>query len=65
MVYTKEKMHFLIKLGDFDKGRALECYDELFENADFTGFVGYKNCRCECYYIYQNTPYEWNKIIEI
>lgn len=34
MVYTKEKMHFLIKLGDFDKGRAFECYDELFENAE-------------------------------
>ena len=34
------------------------------KNADFTGFVGYKNCRCECYYVYQNTPYEWNKISE-
>lgn len=34
MVYTKEKLHFLIKLGDFDKGRALEYYDELFENAE-------------------------------
>jgi len=34
VVGNNGRQYFLIKLGDFDKGRALEYYDELFENAE-------------------------------
>lgn len=35
-----------------------------FKTVDFTGFEDHKIFHCPSYYVYQNTPYEWNKISE-